>query len=144
VLHTLEHARQCARVCAGGFKVHAPLAASIMGDFLFGEWNRFGGGLGAYAFGPTLGDAEKVLKIYAAFRDGDNPAGEMLRFAKAYTPFSGMFHTKLAIDYLFWNTITEMANPGYLRRMERRLKKDQGIEFLRTPFDARPSELQAF
>jgi hypothetical protein len=108
-------------------------AASIMGDYLFGQWNRHGTSLAAYALGPTMGEVERFSSIYAALVRGENPSGDVIRFARSITPFTNMFYTKLATDWLFWNALTEAANPGYLRRMQRRLKKDQGIEFLGTP-----------
>jgi hypothetical protein len=49
------------------------------------------------------------------------------------TPFTNLFYTKMATDYLLWNGLTEWANPGYLRRMQTRLRKDQSIEFMGTP-----------
>lgn len=108
-------------------------AASVMGDFLFGEWNRHGTSLTAYALGPTFGESDKFLTMYAKMIRGENPAGDAIRLARSITPFTNMFYTKLATDYLFWNALTEAANPGYQRRLERRLKRDQGIEFLDTP-----------
>jgi hypothetical protein len=119
-------------------------SASIMGDFLFSDFNRHGQSVTSYAMGPTGGSLDKLAKIYTQMRDGENPSGDMISFAKGNTPFVNMFYTKLAMDYLLWNGLVEAANPGYNRRRERRLKKNQGIEFLDTPIDTSPSEFRAF
>lgn len=104
--------------------------ASIMGDYLFGEFNRQGQSFGAYLLGPSMGNVETVSKMYAHMRDGGNPTGDMLTFARSMTPLVNSFYTKMAIDYLVWNGLTEMAHPGYLRRAERALKKNQSIEYI--------------
>jgi hypothetical protein len=119
-------------------------SASIMGDFLFSDFNRHGQSVTAYAMGPIGGNLDRFAQIYTKIRDGENPSGDVIRFAQGNTPFVNMFYTKLAMDYLFWNGLVEAANPGYNRRRERRLKKNQGIEFLDTPIDTSPSEFRAF
>ena len=53
--------------------------------------------------------------------------------AQGNTPFVNLFYTKPALDYLVFYQLQEMVNPGYLRRMERNVKRDQGQEFFLPP-----------
>lgn len=125
--------------------------ASIMGDYIFSDFNRHGASVAAYALGPTFGNVEQFSKIYAktignAARNQpmENPAGDALAMARSITPFSNLFFGKLAIDYFIWNGLTEAANPGYLQRMQKRLKDTQGIEFLNHPVNMEPNSFRAF
>jgi hypothetical protein len=119
-------------------------AASVVGDFLFADFNRHGRSVAAYVLGPTGGEVERFARVYSHMVRGENPAGDVINFAHGITPFTNSFYTKMALDYLIWNGLTELANPGYMRKAERRLKRDQGIEYLRYPVDTRPSEMRAF
>lgn len=118
--------------------------SSMIGDFLFGELGRHGQSVAAYLLGPNVGTVEQFMRAYQTMREGENPAGELLSFVRGMTPFANMFYTKMALDFLVWNGLTEMASPGYLRRTERRLKQTQGIEFLKYPVDMSPNNLRAF
>lgn len=109
--------------------------AGIYGDFIFGEFNRYGQSPLQVFAGPTLGTAEDVLKIYAKMRDGDDAGAAALRLAVSNTPFMNLFYTKMAVDYMFLYDLQEYASPGYLRRMERRIERDQGQDFYLTPSD---------
>lgn len=118
--------------------------ASIMGDFLLGEWNRHGSGLAEYLVGPTVADATKLATALVKIRKGDNPAGDLVSLARGITPFQNFLWTKMATDFLLWNGLAEMASPGFQRRTERRLRDTQGIEFLKHPVDMSPDNLRAF
>lgn len=107
--------------------------AGIFGDFLFGEANRFGGGLISTMAGPTAGSVEDLSEILFSIRDGEDPTAKALRFVTGHTPFINLFYTKTALDYLVLYHLQEWANPGYLRRMERRVKKDNGQEYFLPP-----------
>jgi hypothetical protein len=116
-------------------------AASMMGDYFFGEWDRFGHSLPEYILGPTAGSISDFSGVMSKALRGENPSGSALHFARSVTPLTNTVYTKLAVDYLFWNGLVEAANPGYNRRRERRLKKDQGIEYIE---GAAPHEFRAF
>ena len=107
--------------------------AGIYGDFIFGEFNRYGQGPLETLAGPTFGTAADVLKIYGKFKSGDDAAAETVRLAARNIPGANLFYAKLAIDYLFMYELTEFANPGYFKRMERRMKKETGQEFYFPP-----------
>lgn len=116
----------------------------IYGDFLFGEANRFGGGLASTVAGPAIGDALKGLELLQRLRAttfrGEAPdvGGETIRWVRGNTPFINMFYTKTALDYLIFYQLQEMSNPGYLRRMERRIKRENDQEFAFPPSRAIP------
>jgi hypothetical protein len=110
--------------------------AGIYGDFIFGEFNRFGQSPLETFAGPTLGTANDLLKIFAKFRDGDDATAASVRLALRNTPFINLFYSKLALDYLFVYELQEFANPGYLQRMERRMQRETGQEFYFPPSQA--------
>lgn len=117
--------------------------AGIYGDFLFARVNRFGGSVGDTVMGPVLGDvfegADIVLNgrdaILAAARGEDSEFNETkaFNFFKNNTPGINLFYTRAALDYLILYQMQEFLSPGSLRRMERRLKDDQGQEFILPP-----------
>ncbi len=106
----------------------------IYGDFLFGEYNRFGGGQIASLGGPLVGEFEQLLKLFGKLRDNPEDAGgEAIRTGLRNTPFINLFYTRAALDYLFIFQLQEWASPGYLRRYERRIEQERGQEFLVPP-----------
>ncbi|SAL59726.1 hypothetical protein AWB71_03315 [Caballeronia peredens] len=113
----------------------------IMGDFLFGDANRFGGGMLSSLAGPTAGAANDIVNLYTSMRDdaldGKLTAGkvgaESLRVALNNTPFVNLFYTRIALDYLLFYRMQEMMNPGYLSRMEQRVRTQNNQEFLLPP-----------
>jgi hypothetical protein len=115
----------------------------LYGDFLFGDNNRFGGGLVSSLAGPTAGDIEAVAGFIAKMREGSTTrtrgevaAAEGIKFAQSNIPFINLFYTKAAVDYLVVWRLQEMVNPGYLRRMEQRVKKDNDQTFFLRPTGA--------
>lgn len=128
-------------------------SASVIGDFLFSDFNRHGTSIAAYALGPTVGNLETFGRMYSSMVRGENPAGDALTLTRSMTPFTNLFYTKMATDYLIWNGLTEWANPNYLKRVQKNLKKNQGIEFMGTPSPVRaitgsgsfaPNDFRAF
>jgi hypothetical protein len=111
----------------------------IYGDFLFGEFNRFGRSATETAVGPGIGTIADVLELWAKVRAGDDVAANALRLIITNAPGLNLFYTRTALDYLILYQLQEMANPGYLRRMERRLEKEQGQRYLfKRPSEAIP------
>lgn len=109
----------------------------IFGDFLFGEYNRFGGGFTATAGGPLVGEFEQFVRLLYTLRDDprDAPA-EAIRMGIRNAPFLNLFYIRAALDYLFIYQLQEWASPGYLRRYERRIERERGQEFLISPSEA--------
>lgn len=112
--------------------------AGIYGDYIFGEYNRFGRGFLASAAGPTAASVEDLVDLWNRVKRGDDLAAASLRTAVAHTPFANLFYTRVALDYLVLYQLQEMANPGFLRRMERRIEKENGQNFILRPSEAIP------
>lgn len=117
----------------------------IYGDFLFGEYNRFGGSFAETLAGPTAGSAGDVARVLASLRGEmfepgkDHGAAEKtVKAIMGNTPFANLFYTRMALDYLILHQITEMMNPGYLRRFEKRVQKENGQKFILKPSEAIP------
>jgi len=109
----------------------------IYGDFLFGENNRFGGGFVSALAGPTGGSVDEVARFLAnRVRGEGNAAAEAIRLGVNHTPLVNLFYTRAALDYLVIYRLQEWANPGYLRRMEQRVKKDNNQTFWLRPTEA--------
>ncbi|MDB4261330.1 hypothetical protein N9878_00545 [bacterium] len=107
--------------------------AGLYGDFLFGEANRFGGGIISSLAGPTAGDISKIHDLYMRVRDGDDAAAQAFKLLVSNTPGNNVFYAKAALDYLIVHGVQESLNPGYLKRLERRLEKDNEQRFFFPP-----------
>ena len=109
--------------------------AGIYGDFIFGEYNRYGQSLTQTVAGPTFGMLDDVARIYGSMMSGDlDKAGEKaIQTAFRTVPGANLFYAKAAIDYLFLYGLSEAMSPGYLKRLERRIENDQGAEFFLPP-----------
>lgn len=107
--------------------------AGIYGDFLVGKYSRVGNTALETFAGPTFASLADVVNLWAATRGGDGRAASALRIALANTPFANLFYARPAIDYLFLYQVQEALNPGFLRRMERRLKEENGQRFIIPP-----------
>tara|TARA_R110002020_G_C16295397_1_gene772740 strand:+ start:570 stop:3209 length:2640 start_codon:yes stop_codon:yes gene_type:complete len=109
--------------------------AGIYGDFLFGEYNKYGQTLTQTLLGPTFGSIDDIARIYGNVMSGDveGLTKNATRFAVSNTPGLNLFYTKTALDYLFIYGLMEKVNPGYLRRMERRMRKDSEQQFFFPP-----------
>jgi hypothetical protein len=116
----------------------------IYGDFLFGEANRMGGGLAETLAGPSVGTAADFLRLMQTLRDGTvqlaggekvkgHPAADTLQFVKNNAPFINLFYTRAALDYLVLYSLQEYLNPGYLRRYERQVEKNNAQKFWLSP-----------
>ncbi|MCJ9708040.1 hypothetical protein ACLQ8Z_03075 [Bordetella hinzii] len=119
-------------------------ALGIYGDFLFSDYTQFGSTLAGILGGPILGDVETLMKATmgnvqrtAEGRDSDSGAAA-IRLLKGKIPFANLWYTKAATDRLIFNQLQELASPGYLRRMERRARKEFGQEYFWRPDSAVP------
>lgn len=124
--------------------------AGILGDFLFGDVNRFGNSLTATLAGPLAGTAEDLAKltignVQEVARGKDTKAAaEALRFIKSNAPLANLWYSSAAIERAFLHDLQEMASPGYLKRMERRAKRDTGASYWWQPGEMIPSRAPEF
>jgi hypothetical protein len=105
----------------------------IYGDFIFGEYNRFGNSFLASTAGPVLGEVSQLAGILAKIRDGEDPTNQAWNFVKNNTPLINLFYTRMALDYLLLYGIQEDLHPGSLRRMEHNLEKQNNQQFMLPP-----------
>lgn len=121
--------------------------AGIYADFLTADFNRFGGGGLETLLGPAVGSASDVLRLYGAMQDWatgkteNAPDAQVFQIFKNNTPFLNLFYIRAALDYLILYDVQEAISPGSLGRMEKRLKKEQGREFLLPPSKERATAL---
>lgn len=108
-------------------------ALGIYGDFLLGQSNRYGRNIIDTLAGPTLGVIGDLDELRQRAMRGDDVAASAFRILIANTPFMNLFYSRIVLDYLVLYQIQEALNPGYLRRMERQIEREQGQEFLLAP-----------
>jgi hypothetical protein len=118
----------------------------IYGDFLFGQYNRFGGGGLETLLGPTAGTVSEALRIYGGLKEAarDLAAGQeppdlraqLFRFGVNHAPFVNLFYTRLALDYLVLWHVQEAMSPGWARRFEQRIARENSQSFWLRPTEA--------
>lgn len=108
----------------------------IYGDYLFGQYDRFGQTFQESILGPTASTINDLLKLKTEATDSQerkNLAADVLKFGLNNAPFLNLFYVRLGMDYaVLWN-LQEMVSPGYLKRMERNLKNNSGQTYLIPP-----------
>jgi hypothetical protein len=108
--------------------------AGIYGDFLFGEMkSRYGAGPLETFLGPTFSNLSSLTDIYSRALNGDDVAGSTLKFVINNIPGNNIWWAKTALDYGVTYRLQEAMNPGYLKRMETRVKKEQDQSFIFPP-----------
>lgn len=105
----------------------------IYGDFIFGEYNRFGNTLLSSMAGPTIGQVDDMADLWTRIRNGDDVGASAFRMLVNNTPFINLFYTRMALDYMILYRMQEAMNPGYLRRMEKRIERENNQELLLRP-----------
>lgn len=110
----------------------------LYGDFLIAEYSRFGRSVSGTLVGPVLGDAGAAIELVSQALRGEDVSGQAIQFTKNNTPFLNLFYTRAAMDYLIFYQLQEMASPGYLRRLEKRIKKNNDQTFILPPSQAIP------
>lgn len=105
----------------------------IFGDYLFGEFNRYGQSFTQTLAGPTFGSVDDLATMYSKFIKGESVAKDAVRFAISNTPYANLFYTRAAMEYMFLHGMMEHLDPGYLRRVEKKLEKDYGQQYFFPP-----------
>ena len=122
--------------------------AGIIGDFLFADQNRYGGGPLATLAGPTLGSViDPVAKLtignaqQAVAGDETNLPREAWRFVESNLPAQNLWYTRLAWERLVDDTVRRHVDPDYRgawRRMETRARRDLGTDYWWRPGETSP------
>lgn len=115
-------------------------ALGLYGDFLFNRAVQYGQDPLVALGGPALGTASDMYSfaLQPMFGEGfniDTAQRRAIRLLKGITPYQNLFYTKMATDYLIWHQLHELAEPGYLRRMEKRIEDETGQEYIIKPSD---------
>lgn len=119
-------------------------AAGIYGDFLLGRVNRFGSGLAETAMGPAFGMAfdagDMILKARDAGLSSDEEVklADWINFTTQNTPFANLYWTRPVLDFLFLNSMREVASPGFQRKVEAKRRSQYGQR------NVMPKSLQPF
>ena len=108
----------------------------IIGDFLFSDLNRFGGGLAQTISGPRVGflsDArELIFGNIAQALDKNKDANflrELINFGGRYFPGASTFYLRLPLQRLVLDHLQKMADPRAEQRaksIERRMHRETG------------------
>jgi hypothetical protein len=107
----------------------------IYGDFLFNEYDRSYRSFLATTAGPVVGQLDTIADIADKLKKGEPAGKEAGKLLLNNTPFTNLFYIRPVLDYfILWN-LQEMADPGSLRRQERKVERDNGQGFF-----IRPSE----
>ena len=102
-------------------------ALGIYGDFLFGDMrSRYGQGPIPTAMGPIVGAGNDVLDVIGKAVYGGNVSTAALKVLKNNIPGGNLPFVQLAANHLIFHDWSEQLNPGYLRRMKKRLEKNAG------------------
>jgi hypothetical protein len=118
----------------------------VLGDFLFGEYSRFGGSVSDTILGPVVGQAttevfnlwnDLKLAAYGSRSEAKQAehdlAPELARIVTGNLPFVNMHAARVAWNYLFLYSLQEWLNPGYLARHERLLQQKTGQTYWLSP-----------
>ena len=98
-------------------------STGFMGDFMFGQadsrYRSFAGDL----LGPTIGGlVPQIRNTYLNAVDGKDVSKDMIRLGRRLTPFQNNFLLDPALDYIQYDILNEMLDPGYAAKRDRRLK----------------------
>ena len=105
----------------------------IYGDVLFKEV-RGAGDIAAGIAGPVPLTAFDILAgiSYGIRGEGGKAGKAAFRAMQSNIPFLNIFYIKSAYDYLLGHQLMETMNPGVLKRVEKRMKRDYNQEYLFT------------
>jgi hypothetical protein len=114
----------------------------LLGDIVWGLDSQYGGASGAQMFGPVPG---KVVELGALGLENVNAmiddkkeisATKNIWAGKNLLPFQNYFATRAMLDLYGTYAFLEMANPGYLAKMERKYRQKYRTDYIEWgPFD---------
>lgn len=107
-----------------GVSTSANLMSSVAGP-VFGAVAEFGD--------LTVGNA-----FQAAKGEETHFGAEALRLARSHTPFVNLWYARAVIDHAALNHVQELLSPGYLDRMQSRVRRDWGNDFWWEPDEFLP------
>lgn len=88
--------------------------------------------------GPVLSTAMDAYTIFDKYKDNKDIGANVLRIVKGNLPVVNLWYTKQLLNHAVFNQIQEMMNPGYHRRIEQKIRKNQGVGYWWKPTDMLP------
>lgn len=123
----------------------------LYGDFLFGDLNRFGGGLPQQLAGPAVEFLDDTLRramignVLELSQGKDTNFGrEMIRLMRRYTPGGSIWYTRLGYERLVLDQLQLWADPNArrnLRQQRQRFRNTTGQRFWWNPGTTSPQRL---
>lgn len=107
--------------------------AGLYGDFLLEDCNRFDGGFTESVTGQTVGNIGEFARIWTRMREDDSAGQGLARWIQTNIPGNSLYYVRSAMDYLVMYHLYEGMNPGYFRRMKRRVERENGQAFWLRP-----------
>jgi hypothetical protein len=111
----------------------------VFADFIMNDFGKFGVTVGQVVGGRTMATAQDIARAGSALVTKGDAASETFNAIIRNAPYANLFWARTALNYAFLYNIQEAFNPGYLKRMERRVQKEYGQEFIREPIDMKPT-----
>lgn len=116
--------------------------AGILGDILYtglsGE-TRAGSPNWTSLAGPVIGSVGDLANLtlqnaqQAAAGKDTHAGAELFRFARGHLPFVNLWYAKAVLDRAVLNDLQEQLSPGYMSRMESRMRNDWNQGFWAPP-----------
>ena len=88
--------------------------------------------------GPVLSTVMDAYTIFDKYKDNKDIGANFLRIVKGNLPVVNLWYTKQLLNHAVFNQIQEMMNPGYHRRIEQKIRKNQGVGYWWKPTDMLP------
>ncbi|WNK26142.1 hypothetical protein [Providencia hangzhouensis] len=116
----------------------------LYGDFLLSDHTKYGSDAFASLLGPVAGVVDDAIKLAqgiplnAVEGKPEQTGGDTVKFIKGLIPGQNLWYTKAALDHMVFNQLQEYFSPGYLRRMEKRSKKEFNQTYWWRPQDMTP------
>lgn len=129
---TTFDAFKLALTAGGGLGFVGDILVSGMDDYKYGHPSLMN------MAGPVLSTALDAYTVFDKFKDNKDISANLIRIAKGNLPLVNLWYTKQLLNHAVFNQLQEMANPGYHRRIERKLRKNQGVGFWWRPTDMLP------
>lgn len=120
--------------------------AGFMGDILVSALDDYKYGHQAVLnlLGPVFSTLLDAYTIFDKYKDNKDIGANVLRLVKGNLPFVNLWYTKQLLNHAVFNQIQEMMNPGYHRRIEQKIRKNQGVGYWWQPTDMLPYRMPEF
>lgn len=120
---------------------------SLLGDFLFANRNRYGGGMAETVAGPVVGLANDLGNLtignvqQLVTGENTNFGRELVDFSARYFPGNSIWYWRLATERLITDQVRLMTDPKAserMRRLEMRYMRERGQEYWWRPGETAP------